>query len=394
MSARLYNVAIYNVRQHYQDTQTSLSYESNYHIAKENENYIDMPSAVAQQTLKCADRSFRTFFGLLKAKRQSRYHENVGLPKYLKKGSYYQLIFPNNAFRIKNKKLVLGMSRQAKKNGIALQDIDIPYYLLDKKIVELRLVPKYDARFFELHIVYEVELEEKKIESEDFLSVDIGLNNLATCYDSKNNRAFIVDGRYLKSINYWYNKETARLQSIKDKQKIKGFTKKQCRIAIKRNNRVKDYMIKTAIFLANYCIKNNLGKLIIGHNKGMKQEIHLGKTNNQNFVQIPFGQMYNQLEYRCKINGIRYISIEESHTSKCSCLDNEEVKHYDQYLGKRIKRGLFKSSKDILVNADVNGAINISRKVTGMTVMSDQIKGIVSYPVRLQLTKIPPLWWY
>jgi IS605 OrfB family transposase len=196
-----------------------------------------------------------------------------------------------------------------------------------------------------------------------------------------------MDGRKLKSINYYWNKKNAKLQSIKDKQNIKGHTKHQFLLKRKRENRIKDVMRKTAKYILDYCIDNDIGTIVVGHNKGWKQGINIGKKNNQNFVQVPFGYLMSMLESKCQEYGLRYLEIQESHTSKCSAIDNEEIKHHDEYVGERVKRGLFKSKDGILINSDVNGAINIVRKskVTSMEVTPEMIKGIVAFPKRIRI---------
>jgi len=134
------------------------------------------------------------------------------------------------------------------------------------------------------------------------------------------------------------------------------------------------------------CIKNNINKVVVGYNKEWKQGVNLGAKNNQNFVNIPYLKVLQQLEYKCKLNGISILLNEESYTSKCSALDLEPIQKQKNYLGKRIKRGLFKTSKGICINSDVNGSLNIGRKVFGDAFMPTNI-GFVSNPVKINLYK-------
>lgn len=386
-SARLYNFGLYSVRQNFFETKTYLSYPQNYHHCKTNENYQILPSVVGQQILKVVDRSFKSFFGLLKAKKQSKYQSRISIPKYLPKDGYFQLIFPKNGFQIKGDKVNIGISRQLKKEtGLKNLILNFPTQIEKDNVVEIRIIPQHNAQFFKMEVVYKVKEQNLNLNQNNILSIDIGLSNLATCYDVSNNRAFIMDGKKLKSINYFWNKQNAKLQSIKDKQNVKGYTKQQFLLKRKRENRIKDVMRKTAKYVLDYCIKNNIGTIVVGHNKGWKQKINIGKRNNQNFVQVPFGYLMSILESKCQEYGLKYLETQESHTSKCSAIDNEPVKHHDQYVGKRIKRGLFKSKDGILINADVNGAINIARKskVTGMQETANSIKGIVAFPKRIR----------
>jgi IS605 OrfB family transposase len=383
---------LYCVRQNFFETKTYLSYPQNYHHCKTNENYQILPSAIGQQTLKIVDRSFKSFFGLLKARRQRKYQSRVSIPKYLPKDGYFQLIIPKNGFQIKGNKIHIGISRQLKKEtGLKNIVLDFPTQINKEDVVEIRIIPQQKATFFKMEVVYEIKEQELNLSKDNVLSIDVGLSNLATCYDVSNNRAFIMDGKKLKSINYYWNKQNARLQGIKDKQNIKGYTKRQFLFKRKRENRIKDVVRKTAKYILDYCIENDIGTIIVGHNKGWKQEINIGKRNNQNFVQIPFGYLMSMLESKCQEYGLNYLETQESHTSKCSAIDNESVKHHDKYVGRRIKRGLFRSKDGILINSDVNGAINIARKskVTAIQFNTvEQIKGIVAFPKRIRIANV------
>ena len=189
------------------------------------------------------------------------------------------------------------------------------------------------------------------------MAIDLGLDNLATCVDT-NGASFIVDGRKLKSINQWFNKENARLQSIKDKQKIERLTERQVRLYINRSNRVRDYLNKAARLIVKHCISNKVSCLIVGFNPGIKQEINIGSRNNQNFVQIPFHTLRNKIKSLCERYGLIYKEQEESYTSKSSYLDGDYLPIYNadkqttyQFSGKRIKRGLYRSKQGHLINA-------------------------------------------
>ena len=269
--------------------------------------------------------------------------------------------------------------------------MDFPTQIDPESVAEIRIIPQQKATFFKMEVVYKVKEQDLNLNQDNVLSIDIGLSNLATCYDITNNRAFIMDGKKLKSINYYWNKRNARLQSIKDKQNIKNYTRQQFLIKRKRENRVKDIMRKTAKYILDYCISNDIGTIVIGHNKWWKQEINLGKKNNQNFVQVPFGYLMTMLNSKCQEYGLRYLETQEPHTSKCSAIDNEPVKHHDEYVGKRIKRGLFKSKDGLLINADVNGAINIARNSKVTAIRFDtvkQIRGIVAFPKRIRSANV------
>ena len=213
-------------------------------------------------------------------------------------------------------------------------------------------------------------------------SLDLGVNNLITLVDNKigeeNREPIILNGRPIKSINQFYNKKRAEIQEelaqTNRESPLNGWHRERSSIKLRkitdwRNQKIDDYMHKSSRFVINHCLEHNLGHIVIGKNDGWKQEINIGKRNNQNFVSIPFDKLIQQLQYKAQLVGIRVTIIDESYTSKCSALDLETIgKHEDHaYAGKRVKRGLFRTAFGILINADVNGALNILRKVIGDT---------------------------
>lgn len=390
LAKNLYNVGLYNVRQYYFHEQKYLSYESNYHLSKNNENYKLLNSNMSQQILKEVDGVFKSFFGLIQKAKQSNYDfRNIKLPHYLEKDSYFTLVI--GQIRIKSDfTLDIPMSPVFKRE-YGKVTIKVPENLRNKKIKEIRIIPKYKARFFEIQYTYEVTENRKELDKNHVLAIDLGLDNLATCVTNRG-KCFIVDGKRLKSINQWYNKENARLQSIKDKQKIKGTTKKQAILAINRNNQVNDYIRKTSRIIVDYCIKNNIGSLVIGYNPTIQKDSNMGKRNNQNFVNIPIGQLRESIRFLCKIHGILYKEQEESYTSKASFFDNDDLPIYNadnpqeyKFSGKRITRGQYQSKNGKIINADVNGALNILRKSKLVDLSILQCSGDLDTPLRIRI---------
>ena len=220
----------------------------------------------------------------------------------------------------------------------------------------------------------------------------MGVDNLATCVTT-DGKSFIIDGKRLKSINQWYNKENARLQGIKDKQKFgKGRTNRQKAILHKRNNRTNDYISKAAKIIVKYCLEHNIGNLVCGYNTTFQQSPTLGKATNQNFVNLPYGQLRSKLEYLCKLHGITYTEQEESYTSKSSFWDKDELPVYNadnpqtyEFSGKRVKRGLYRTSAGKTLNADVNGALNILRKSSVVALDGLYSRGEVNTPIRIRV---------
>ncbi len=389
IAKNLYNVATYNIRQYYFQEKEYLKYEQNNVLCKENENYKLLNSNMAQQILKEVDGSFKSFFGLLKLAQKGKYdYKSIKLPHYLDKDSYTTLVI--GFIRIKDNVLIMPYSNTYKKKHKPI-DIKIPPILQDKKIKEIRIIPKFKARFFEVQYTYEAIEPQRELDNTKALAIDIGLNNLATCVTNEG-KSFIVDGKRLKSINQWFNKQNSILQSIKDKQKIKGITNKQMIITNNRNNAVNDYINKTCRYIINYCLNNNIGNLVIGYNETLQKDINLGRANNQNFVNIPVGNIKEKLEYLCKMYDINFTKQEESYTSKASFFDNDEIPKYNPnapkeyaFSGKRVKRGLYVTRAGYKLNADVNGAFNILKKSSVVCLNALYGRGEVDTPVRIRI---------
>ena len=386
----LFNEALYSCRQYYFNEGKYLRYEENYHLLKSSDNYRMLNSNVAEQILKEVDGSFKSFFMLLaKAKRGFYSYKDIKLPHYLRKEGYYPLTI--GFVRISDNILVVPMSNSYRKKHSKVEII-IPPMLVGKKIKEIRIIPKSDGRFFEIQYTYEVGLDIKEeLDFNKSLSIDVGVNNFVTSITSEG-KSFILDGRRLKSINQWFNKNNARLLSIKDKQKITFKTKQQALLERKRNNSINDYISKCARHIINYSLDHNIGNIVIGYNPKLQNETNLGKRNNQTFVNIPFGKLQNKLTYLSEYYGIRLIKQEESYTSKASFFDKDDIPSFTNsddkeyaFSGKRIKRGLYKTSTGKLLNADVNGALNILKKsnVVDLTVLYS--RGEVDTPLRIRV---------
>lgn len=386
----LANEAIYNVRQHYFTEGEFLKYEKNYTLLKNSPNYKALNSNMAQQILKEVDGSFQSFFGLLKLVKQGKYaFTDCKLPHYLPKDGYTTLII--GFVRLKGNQLILPFSNSFKKTHKSVE-ITIPPILLDKTIKEIRMIPKANARFFEIQYIYEAECIQRNLNTNNALALDLGINNLVTAV-SNSGQSFIIDGKRLKSINQWFNKENARLQSIKDKQHFsRKPTNRQKAVARNRNNKVNDYMNKTVRRVIDYCIINNIGTLVVGYNETFQHNSHIGKQNNQNFVNIPYGQLRNKLEYLCKLNDIVFVKQEESYTSKSSFWDRDDLPVYNAdnpkeypFSGRRLHRGLYKTASGKTINADVNGALNIMRKSSVVDMNILYSRGEVDTPIRIRI---------
>ena len=205
------------------------------------------------------------------------------------------------------------------------------------------------------------DINENHLDQARAIGIDLGLNNLMAITSNIDNISNLVNGRPLKSINQYYNKHKAHLMSLLLKGKLKS-SRRLRRLEMKRMMKIKDYLHKTSRRIVELMEQNNIGTCFIGYNKGWKQEINIRKKNNQNFVSIPYSLLINMLKYKIEEKGGHLIELNEAYTSKCSFLDNEEVCKHETYKGKRIKRGLYLSNKKKVINADINGSLNILKR--------------------------------
>jgi IS605 OrfB family transposase len=330
------------------------------------------------------------------AKKGKYSFKDIKLPHYLPKDGFTTLIIGAITTGVKKHiaqgELTFPFSNQFKKTHSSIT-FRVPPIIQDKKIKEIRIIPKANARFFEIQYAYEAEEEQRNLNKQKALAIDLGIDNLATCATSTG-ESFIIDGRKLKSINQWYNKNNARLQSIKDKQKFgKKPTNRQKANTRKRNNLVNDYMSKTARTIINYCLNHDIGTLVCGYNVTFQLKSNIGKANNQTFVHIPFGKLREKLEYLCQLYGITYVEQEESYTSKSSFFDKDILPTYNddnpqtyEFSGKRIERGLYQTKIGNILNADVNGALNILRKSSVVSLNGLYGRGELDTPVRIRVS--------
>ena len=347
LSKNLYNSALYTVRQFYFENKKYINWINinNQFIKDKQIDYYALPCKVSQQTLKMVDQNMKSFFNALKAKNSKQ-----RLPKYLDKTKgRFVVTYTNQAIS----------KTELKKGYIVLSKTNIRIKTKVRDVQQVRIVPQNNVIVVE--VLYKVDCKINNNNVKKYCGVDFGLNNLMSCGFS-DARPMLINGRPLKSINWHYNKKKAELQSL---LKNKYTSKRIANLTIRRNNKINNYLHKSSRLFINYLVSNDITDVVIGYNKEWKQGINIGRVNNQNFVNIPYYKLLNMLTYKCELLGISVHITEESYTSKCSFLDNEEICKHDDYKGKRIKRGLYKSSDGRLINADVNGALNILKKVIG-----------------------------
>ena len=359
LSKNLYNTSLYDVRQYYFETKSYRTWQSQTPLFSKNKqpDYYALQSHLAQQVLMQVGRQFLSFFN-------NKSNKKKRIPKYKDKNGYNVITF--------NK---VTISRQVDFD----EDKQIYTYTLCKRSYNLKIKSTkpnvkmvkfvYDEvnDLIKCFKIYEVERPKLKKDNSRYFSIDPGLNNIVSIYNNIGIRPLLYNGRPIKSINQYYNKTNAKLRSelpynIKSSKRLK-------QLSLKRANKIDYEMHKISTHIINEAVKNNISKIIIGNNVGWKNEINIGRRNNQNFVNIPHTKLFNQLLHKGLLNGIEVIFTEESYTSKASFFDKDELPVYGEndnykFSGKRISRGLYKDSKGNLWNADLNGGGNIMRKVS------------------------------
>lgn len=397
LSKSVYNEALYRIKQHYQETQSHLSYEENVKLMADSDNYFRLGSNISQQTMRALEGEYKSYFSLLKLAKEGKYDiTKVEAPHYKEKDGFYYVCFAHaGESKLKDGKFKVPVSKiLAKENPDFKMFINIPKFIIGKKIRQIRIYPKCNGRYFEMVIIFDDdELLKQELDSTKALAIDLGVNNFMTCATSDGN-SFIIDGKKLKSINQWFNKNQARLSSIKDKQQLEAKqTKRQSRLSLKRERQIQNYIYKSSKYVVNYCLKNNIGNLVYGYNQDFQQSPKLYyKKSKQNFINIPFGKLKARLKYLCELNGIKFIEQEESYTSKSSFWDKDEIPIWRpdnivkyNFSGTRTYRGLYKTSTGRRLNADVNGALNILRKSNIVSLRALYASGVVNTPIRIRL---------
>ena len=359
LSTLLYNQGRHFINDHYKKESKFLSYCDLDKLLKnltELNYYKQMCKAqVAQQCLRQLNSNYTSYFKALKDFKvnPSKYK---GMPKSPKFKTEQNLItFTYQTIKIKDQFVVIN-----KEHKVHIPDEVYKEELNNFKTISF--IPFYNR--IKVVIAYETEELNSDLNLNDYLSIDLGMNNLCSCVSKDD--CFILNGKPLKSINQYFNKELSKLRSERplkdDKQDFNYNSFKIKNLSLKRELKITDILHKASKYLVNYCVKHKIGTIVFGRNKEWKDSIQLGKQTNQNFVSIPFYKLLKMLEYKCKMIGINLVTQEESYTSKCDSLAFEEVKCHDTYKGSRIKRGLFLSSLGKALNADINGALNILRK--------------------------------
>jgi len=388
-SKNLYNQALYRVIEHYKAYGKYKNYNKlDNELSSENQvDYRALPAKVSQQTLKLLDKDMKSYFEAIKKYRISKegFKGEPELPRYKNKITGRSVAtFTEQA--ISSVELKKGYAK------LSMSDIRIR---TDKDVRQVRIIPLYN-RSYQIEVVYTVD-DCELVNNERYAAADIGINNLAAVVTNCELRPMLVNGKPLKAINQYYNKELASLNSelpLLSKDKVsktgnriqRSHSKKTNRLTHKRNCKIKDYMHKASRRLVNILKQANISVVVIGQNKQWKTGVNIGSKNNQKFVSIPHAMFINMLVYKLRLCGIDVILREESYTSKCSFLDNESIEKHDVYMGKRISRGLFRTASGKKWNADINGAANILKKEFP-NAFCNGIEALVVSPTKVKFCK-------
>ncbi|HIE26707.1 TPA: transposase, partial [Candidatus Poribacteria bacterium] len=390
-SKNLYNAANYIIRQEFIKNNRYIPYSRLAKQMKDTDEYSFLPAKVAQQVLRILDKNWQSFFAAIEEWKAnpSKFNGRPRLPKYKDKQKGRNLLIYT----------IQAISKpQLKKGIIKPSGLDIYVKTKQKEVNQVRIVPR--KTHYVIEVIYTQQEIQAEVNKNYIAGVDIGLNNLAAVASNKPGFVpLLVNGRPLKSINQFYNKRRAQLvsqlmegvsgegpacseiefpqkgTSTKPDRSALSSTRIQ-RLTLKRNHRIKHELHVASFNIIDHLVKEQIGTLVIGKNKNWKLKINIGSRNNQNFVSIPHARFVEMLKYKAELQGIQVYTTKEGYTSKCSFLDREPIEKHDVYMGRRIKRGLFRSKEGILINADINGACNIIRKVAP-NAFADGVEGAV-----------------
>jgi putative transposase len=374
-SKNLYNLANYHMRQSFLHTGKYPGYVEVYHLVKQTDAYKALPRKVSNDVLWLLDKNWKAYRQALAAwdKDPSAFLGRPCLPKYKDKQKGRTILIYD----------IQALSKTALKKGIvAPSQLGITVPTKQQRVKQVRIVPRHGH--YVVEVVYERQEQSAQGNRDLVAGIDIGLNNLAVLTSNKPGfTPLLVNGRPLKSINQYYNKHKADLESTLMKLDTRRRTSHQLeRLTSKRTRKINHYLHTHSHRIMAHLVEEGIGTLVIGKNDGWKQEARMGMRNNQQFVQIPHARFIQMLVYKAELVGIQVILQEESHTSKCSFLDNEPICHHEHYMGKRVKRGLFCTATGRRIHADVNGSLNIIRKAIPDSFFGRQgIEGVAVRPV-------------
>lgn len=372
-SGKLYNMGVYYARQVFFKTGSiltkkfDLAYEP---TVSKTAIASSLPSTPAQQTLMSVTEAFKSFKELRELYLRGGLAFKPQPPNYLGGRKLFKIAYPNSGGQkpvLVDGQLRFSLGLSIKRwFGISEFLLPMPSNIDVSKVKEFTILPKNGAYYLELS--YEVTKQSHSLDINQALSIDLGTSqNLAACVDTLGH-PLLIDSRQMKAMNQLWNKKVSTRKEGKSEGYWDGWLDKVTR---KRNHQMRDGVNKAAKLIVDHCLKYGIGTLVVGWNAGFKDNANMGTVNNQKFVQMPLAKLRDRLEQLCALHGIRFVVTEEAYTSKASFLDGDSLPEYGhkpqgwKASGKRVLRGLFLAADKFLVNADLNGAANILRKVAG-----------------------------
>jgi putative transposase len=381
-SKNLYNAANYLVSQSFIKECIYLNYQEMHRRMKDDDAYKALPAKVAQWVLRILDQNWQSFFAARAAWQEdpSQFLGRPKLPGYKEKQHGRNLLLYT----------IQALSIPALRRGLICPSmLGIVVQTKQTNVQQVRIIPRPRSGFYVVEVIYAREPQPAAVDLALHAGVDIGLNNLATIASDK--AGFvprIVNGRPVKPINQFYNKRRAQLQSRLGTVATAGTSKRLERLTIKRTRRIDHYLHSASRRIIDLLVAEGIGTLVIGKNPNWKQVANMGRRTNRNFVSVPHARFVQMLTCKAELVGIQVIVTEESYTSKAGFLDADPLPIFDPqqpppaFRGRRVKRGLYRAADGRHLNADVNGAYNIIRKVAP-DAFAQGSRGCVVHPVRL-----------
>jgi IS605 OrfB family transposase len=390
--SKLYNTVNYQIKNNETVKPIYTKLENNF---KDNWHTKYLHSHNRQQLLKQLAQDWKSFFNAIKDYKKSpkKYKGQPRPPKfkYLDRNPS-EIIFTNLAVRVRKNNLLLSLSKEIKSefqvDSLKFKLPSVVQSLINlDNLQQVRIKKENLSGDWYLIIIHKV-AEKENASGDNVMAIDLGLDNLATITLKDNPEGYIIDGKVIKSENRYYNRKITRLQKIRMKQVgSKHFkdTKQIKSLRLKRKNIVADYLHKASKKIVDLATENNVSTIVIGDITEIKQN----NKHNKHFVSIPIQRLKDLIEYKAKLKGIKVVFVNEAYTSGCSAIDEESISKTDYDKSRRIKRGLFKTGNKV-INADVNGSLNIMRKhlKNGTPKMVKQIRDIgeVDTPERLRVS--------
>ena len=375
-SKNLYNYANYIIRQEFINNGNWIKYNQLFQLVKESEPYKDIGNNTGQGTLRILDKNWKAFFKAIKdwKKNPSKYLGRPKIPKYKDKDGRFVLSLDSNKVKLKDGYVYFAWKPFKPYNNMFKTNAQ-------ERILQCRFIPRCGK--YVMEIVYEIEVPDISETSDRVAAIDIGVDNFITMVNNIGENPIAVKGGVIKSINQFYNKQKANIQSELKKVNGKDWSKKLQKLTDKRYEMIKYQMHCISKYVVDWCVLYGIDTLIVGHNDEWKQK----KQGMQNFTYIPYELFIQMLAYKCENNGIRFIENEEAYTSGTSFLDNEDPVKENYNKERRVHRGLFIADCGKKINADVNGAYQILKKVIP-DAFSKGIEGAGSHPTIINLAML------